>query len=293
MSSKPNWIRIRRKILVLARNKHAAFFGSVLYGGILTAADIFQDDWGWKQIWYWRNLFWFVLWSPLAIYAGVMCFPEKGPIHSPEAGHVIYSNFILAVGRIVSAKISRFKKIAPEIKKNSDKFKKITDPEAQFEIISNEATIFLQDTFSIEKADQINITIVRRRPEGSWTDIHRHHRQWSKPDLESIGREGSGAYKALKIGEPLMYIDKFEHAKIGEYRLSDRDKRRRTGSAFFLPVSIDTDIGVFEHVICIITYGVYLCDDETMQSASTTITLLQEICRRFELEICLHTIKTK
>jgi hypothetical protein len=50
--------------------------------------------------------------------------------------------------------------------------------------------------------------------------------------------------------------------------------------------------GSVDCVVSIVTYGNQLCQDHESQTKAITKSLLSEICRRYELELCLDAIKS-
>jgi len=203
----------------------------------------------------------------------------------------LLTDFIGTVGYIVEAKINRFKKKFRKIRPKSNKFNQITQPDDQLEIIANSFSEFLKKSFGFED-HQINITILKRKEATSnWSYCFKYQKNWKYIDPAKIIPKKLKIVEAIKKGEYVFYPDKMQAAKRGKYFLSDRDIRRKTGSAFLFPVRVQGNNCLFEYLICIITYGKQFCRETDETSIQVSKAILREVCRRFELELCLKAIK--
>jgi hypothetical protein len=292
---KAKWFSFRRRLIAKLKLKRVNVPLMLFYSGFFSTYDIYSDQWDLLNNRYATWLYWVMWVVPVLLSPFVLSAAEKGPFNSTDAGIKVYCSFISSVGIIVSEKIKRFRELACNLpkRKTKDRFDQVTDTKSQFRVISRQAVEFFKSMLIIENDDQINITVLRKRPGGEFAFIHRFHDNWTFTSEKEVTQNGSGSRIALERGEPVLFIDKQKHADRGEYLMSNRDKRRGYGSAYFFPVVVPTNNGTFEHVVCIVTYGAYLADDELLVESKNIQTILSEICQRFELEICLHTIKTK
>lgn len=259
-------------------------------GSYYAILDIWGDDWSWIS----ENkeghevAFWFCLGASLIsqFVAGLVNEPSK--LDSDKVAREILGEFIEHVGVIVQAKLDRFRAKLGDIRPGSDKFKHITKPEDQISVIAGAASRFLRGAYGI-KEDQIDITILRRKDGGAW-HFHFQLQPWSHSSTDWLEKRKAAAIQCVSRREPAFFPDKVKAAVAGDFVLSDRDKRRKGGSAYVYPVAF-TDPQATECVVSIVTYGTQFCEDYDETSRAITEAFLREICRRFEIELCLDTIK--
>jgi hypothetical protein len=178
----------------------------------------------------------------------------------------------------------------PDIRKHSDKFSRITHPEDQLRVIANATSNFLQQSYNL-KDDQVNITILHRRGESGWSYLYKHH-EWRFTPASEIIEKHSAARHCLDTGDELFIPDKIKAARDGHYHLTRRDKRRGDGSAYVFPLRFVTPTVPVMCLVSVVTYGTQLCYEYEQQTVDITKAFLREFVRRFEVELCLHAIKT-
>lgn len=261
-------------------------------GSYYAILDIWGDDWPWVKNHKATHEVTFICCLVVSLISqflsNVIREPEK--LESDQQAREILSEFINTVGAIVQAKIDRFRSKLSDIKPNSDKFKHITKPEDQVPIIASATARFLQSAFGFHE-DQIDVTILRKKSGGGWNFDFRLQHQWSHTSPDLLMSKGAAAMKCLEHGESAFYPDKIKAAGQGQFVLSARDKRRGVGSAFIYPISFTDGANKTQYVVSIVTYGKQFCTDYDVQSCEITNAFLREVCRRFEVELCLDTIK--
>lgn len=214
---------------------------------------------------------------------------EKKNLTSEEANQLL-TDFIKMVGLIVDEKTSRFRNKLFQTKLAHDKFGLITHPDDQLHVIFTHAVHFLRRAFSLEE-DQIDITIIRKKDvDTNWNYLVCHQR-WKHGDAHELMNCASAAKSCIDTGEPIFFPDKVKAAQEGLYSMSRRDKRRQLGSAYVMPISFPADGFTMQYIVSIVTYGAQLCDEWDEDSKAVSKGFLREICRRMEIELCLHTIK--
>jgi hypothetical protein len=211
-------------------------------------------------------------------------------LESDGGAREILNEFIENVGLIVQAKLDRFRQKLESVKHGSDKFKHITMPLEQVQVIGNAAVRFLRSVYGL-KEDDIEITVLRRRDGGDWIYVYQFQ-DWSHGSTDWLSDRNSAANQCAAHGEPVFFADKIMAATRGQYVLSDRDKRRGMGSAYIYPIRFKTAESTTDFVISIVTYRIPFCPDVDATSREITVSFLREICRRFEIELCLDTIKS-
>jgi hypothetical protein len=213
-----------------------------------------------------------------------------GRFEADETARDVLGQFINSVGAIVQAKIDRFRSKLPGLKTNSNKFAHITHPDEQLRVIANSVCHFMQSAYDL-KEDQISITVLRRKGAGGWTYAYRQH-EWNHTQPQDLMKMRSAALHCLENGEELFIPDKIKSAKEGKYHLTRRDKRRGDGSAYVYPLHYETPTETVDFIVSIVTYGAQLCHEYEKQTVEITKAFLREFVRRFEVELCLDTIKT-
>jgi hypothetical protein len=260
-------------------------------GSYYAILDIWGDDWSWVRDHKEAHEVAFFCCLCISLLSQFLSSVIREPhkLESDQQAREILSEFIGTVGAIVQAKIDRFRSKLSDIKPNSDKFKHITKPEDQVSVIANATARFLQSAFGFHE-DQIDITILRKKDEGGWNFDFRLQ-QWSHTAPDVLMSKGAAAMKCLEHGEPAFYPDKIKAAGEGKFVLSGRDKRRGPGSAFIYPIGFSNGVSETQYVVSLVTYGKQFCADYDVQSCEITNAFLREVCRRFEVELCLDTIK--
>jgi hypothetical protein len=124
---------------------------------------------------------------------------DPQPLDSSEVAREVLSDFLTTVGAIVAAKTLRFRNAIPSIRPNSDRFLHITDPKSQIHIISNAAVGFICKNYGLTE-DQVDITIIRRKPAGAWHFHYLHHASWKHTEPPRLMTDSSAAASCLASG---------------------------------------------------------------------------------------------
>lgn len=207
-----------------------------------------------------------------------------------KASNKVLAGFISSIGLIVESKIRRFRGKLPVIASKASRFDEITQPQDQMRVISQEAINFLCSHYGLND-NQVDITIAKRRSaSGGWSWLYLHQ-QWNHSDANHALRSGSAGSTCTQTGERLFFPDKTLAALDGKYIASRRDKERSPGSAYAYPLRITGPSEDLSFVICIVTYSKRLCDPGDDAAKKPTESILRELCRRFELELCLQILK--
>lgn len=276
----------------LANHKFFSLFLPWITGSYIAVIDVFNDRW--EVLKSNQGIVTIVFWSCLLVslvtqfVSGLTHLKPK--LDSDSTARELLGEFISHVGIIVEEKLERFRSRIPHISSNADKFKHITQPVEQIGIIGREASQFLRSAYGL-KEDQLDITILKRDSSGEWIYIYRLQ-SWSHGSTRWLVDRRSAAQQCSERSEVAFYPDKVKSAASGHYVLSDRDKRRKNGSAYIYPISFQRRDDKVDFVISIVTYGSQFNSDYDKSSSDVTSAFLREICRRFEIELCLDTIKS-
>lgn len=289
IQGKKKSVSILKKV---STNKKIARFASAITGSYYLILDIWSDKLGFikNHPLFHQVVFWICLIFSLSILFIRTYFEDKKEYDNQLALKFL-TDFIGTVGYIVEAKINRFRKKFLELKPKSNKFNQITQPDDQLAIIADSFCEFLKKNFGFED-HQINITILKRKGSASnWTYCFTHQKNWKYSDPAKVLPQKIEKVEEIHRGEYVFYPDKMQAARLGKYFLSKRDSRRRTGSAFLFPIKVQGKNCSFEYLISIITYGKQFCDETDEEAIKVSKAILREVCRRFELELCLKAIK--
>lgn len=285
------WHWIGRKLRRIATHWFFKLILPWVTGSYYTILDIWGDQWTWISGYKSEHEVAFCVCLVFSLVSqflsGLLPAPKK--LESDKVAREILGEFIENIGAIVQAKIDRFRQKLDEIKPNSDKFKHITRPEDQIPIIAGAAARFLRGAYGF-KEDQIDITILRRKDSGGW-HYHFQLQPWSHNSPGDLMERRAAAIRCIENTEAAFFPDKIKSAGEGKFVLSDRDKRRGVGSAYIYPMFFAPIASPTNCVVSIVTYGVQFCPDYDLPSCEITEAFLREICRRFEIELCLDTIK--
>lgn len=203
----------------------------------------------------------------------------------------ISKGLITLTSRIVKAKLDRFKDCAALLTPSSNAFKRITQPEAQIQVIISEIVTFLDHTFDLTDGE-LCITVMHCNVlTNKWHFLFNTHNGWTRTRAEKLVGEQSLAKLCLDRGEAVFHPDKIIAAKKSEYFLSERDNREKSGSAFGYPVVVNVNGTEYKFVISIITYGKMLCNVHSPDQVEAMKLTLRDICRRIELELTLLSMK--
>lgn len=200
--------------------------------------------------------------------------------------------------QVVDAKLDRFKEAAHGIDNPDTVFETITQPDEQIKILLREVQSYLNKVYRIASPGNMRITIVEQRDvnnEGDWNYIHDTRSNWQQTNEAldpTIVVQRTLMYRCSANGEPKFLPNKFEAAKLGEYYLSERDKRRGNGSIFCYPIRVVAGTEELRYVVNITTYnehhlGPTFAGDQVDKTAYS----LAELCKRFELELTLRALK--
>lgn len=274
----------------LASHKFFSLILPWVTGAYFAVLDIFGDaEWFQQNRALTIKLFWACLMSSLVtqFLQGVNSLKPK--LESDKTAREIMSEFINSVAFIVESKLSRFRSKLPIVKTGSDKFRHITLPEEQLPVIGDAAGRFLRGAYGLRE-DQIDITILRRKDDGEWHYSYRLQ-SWNHGSTKWLSERRSAAHQCSERREVVFFPNKIKSAAAGLFVLSERDKRRKEGSAYIYPMAFDASDHKVDFVISIITYGKQFAEEFDKTSCDITEAFLREICRRFEIELCLDTIK--
>lgn len=289
------WKRITHCCLCGLRTLAAHWFFKLLLpwvtGSYYAILDIWGDDWTWISAHKSAHeiAFWWCLGLSLSTQFIGGLVPEQSNLESDQVAREILGEFIEHVGAIVQAKLDRFRSKLGDIRGSSDKFKHITKPEEQIALIASAAARFLKRAYGF-KEDQIDITILSKKGDGKWNYSFRLQ-QWKHNSPDWLVTRQSAAVQCVASGEPLFFPDKIKASMERHFVLSERDKRRGAGSAYVYPMVFEANSSTTECVVSIVTYGSQFCEEYDQNSRAITEAFLREICRRFEVELCLDMIK--
>lgn len=203
------------------------------------------------------------------------------------------NDLIILSSKLVKVKLERFKKYSPSIKRNGNIFKNITQPKEQINILLGEFSKILQDKFNLNE-DQLCITIMQIDIKGnnitSFFDF-KTQQDWTRTKAKKLLEENSTARQCLEIGEPILFANKYKAAKSNEYFISDRDNRYDKGSVYCYPCFVQMPDSKKQYVISVVTYGKQICYHGDKEETEAIKEILNEICRRIDLELTLKSIK--
>lgn len=261
-----------------------------LSGGYFLILDIWGDKWNIITNYqsFHEKAFCTVLFATLAclFFKGLIKRPDQ--LDSDDSAREILSEFTKMFGVIVQVKIERFREAIPKLKPNSKKFEAITHPTVQLSVISRAAAQFISTSFGINN-DEIDITVLRCKNDKEWHYYYNYQKIWRHDGLKNFKDTHKAASTVIETGEPLFIPDKMNS---DHYQPGERDSRRKVGSGYFYPVIHRTGSIKIDCVVSIVTYGKQFCEEHEAGSVELTKTILNEICRRFELELSLDAIKT-
>ena len=200
-------------------------------------------------------------------------------------------DFMLLTGRVVEFKLSRFRKIARNIKPNGDAFKAITQPNDQVTYIIDQSLAWIRQSFDLNE-EQLSITIIQIRDGGSKAFYAFEEPQgWNRTKAKSIMSSDSAASLCASSGEPIFYADKKRAAKNSKYHMSSRDNERKIGSIYCYPTVVELPGKTEKFIISITTYGKLLCQPSDDEASGIAQSILRELCRRIELELTLRAVR--
>lgn len=201
-------------------------------------------------------------------------------------------NFMVSISKIVESKLNRFKQKSRHLKKGGNIFKTITQPKDQIGLIHSESIDWLRSTFGLDE-DGLCITIMHTNgAENTEYFAFDTQPKWQHTKAKKLLSNSSTASKCLERGETIFHSSKEKAQKIGEYLLSDRDKRKGDGSIFCYPVVTECAEYTDQFVISIVTYGKRMCTPGDVAEEKITKMFLNEICKRLDIELTLHSIKS-
>lgn len=199
---------------------------------------------------------------------------------------------MLLTASVVDHKLRRFTSAAKRLKLTDNTFKIITQPKDQIEYIIDQSIKWLKDSFSLSD-DQISMTVIKfsEKDKASFY-LFDSHKSWKRTKVKEIISNRSAASYCLEKGESVFFADKFSAAKKQEYFLSDRDKRMNSGSVYCYPVFVKLPSHEDKFVISLVTYGKLICASDDEEASKIAQSIFREICRRIELELTLHSIRS-
>lgn len=274
-----------------ARNKLIAIWAPPITGAYYAILDIWGDKWTWvKDNQDFHSKIFCVCLGLTLLGLFVRGFVDDSQAKENESANNVLNEFIKSIGAIVEAKIDRFRDKIKTVGAKTNKFDHITQPNDQLKIISRSFVKFTTKEFNLDE-NQINITIMKQtNSSGAWI-YDFCYQKWKHDDPKVLLELNSAAKACIESGEFIFIPDKIKAAKDNKFILSARDNRRGPGSAFVFPVHCSTPKGDFNYLISIITYGVQLCEEWETEAVLVTTSFLREMCRRYELELCLKSLK--
>jgi len=290
------WMHDLRRIFHgLGQNRFVALIIPWVTGSYYLMLDVWGDDWKWisahKNV-HEKVFILCLLLSLILLFIRGLEKNNLGRFEEDRLAKDVLRQFITTIAAIVQVKIQRFRGKIPSIKKNSDKFSHITHPKDQLSVIANSMAQFLLGSYGL-KEDQISITILKKIGDsGNWSFFYDLH-EWRHTDAQILMKQNSAAKYCLETGEELFIADKIQASMKGRFFLTSRDKRRGGGSAYFYPLRYDSANGKVNYLVSVVTYGAQFCHEYQVQTIDITKAFLREFVRRFELELCLQTIKTE
>jgi hypothetical protein len=201
-------------------------------------------------------------------------------------------NFMVAISKVVTTKLDRFKRKAPHLPKTGNIFKEITQPKAQIEQIHKEAVSLLMSTFQL-KDDEVCITIMHiDDAEDKQYFAFNTQPVWIHTKAKKLLSNKSSAAICLERGESVFHPSKKKAAKCGEYILTERDERKGDGSIFCFPVVTECADYIDRYVISIVSYGKRVCEPGDNSAEAIARIFFTEICKRLDIELTLNSIKS-
>jgi len=216
-------------------------------------------------------------------------FVDDKKDNDKKDANALLADFLRTVGIIVEEKLNRFRNKLTSAEHVTDKFSHITNPKDQLHVIYTNAAQFASRAFSIDE-NEIDITVMHKSSSGKKWQYGECFQKWKRADADFRFQTKSAVRECIETGEAVFFADKIAAAKKGQYKLSDRDKRRVVGSVYIMPIFFSSASESYTYVISIITYGKQLCCEWDEEGKSAVESFLREICRRIEVELALNTI---
>lgn len=200
--------------------------------------------------------------------------------------------FMILTASVVDFKLKRFRNCAKNLKPSSNTFKAITKPKDQIEYIIDQSVKWLRNSFSLAE-NEISMTVIciSNKTDSPYY-LFDSQKSWARTKAKTIINEKSSAAYCLEKGEPVFIADKLFASKVGQYYLSDRDDRMKTGSVYCFPVFVNLPSHKDEYIITIVTYNKRLCTPNDEDASRIAASILREICRRIELELTLLSMRS-
>lgn len=217
-------------------------------------------------------------------------------VEKKEKDYVLFlQSLSVLTTKLVKSKLDRFKLVAGKLTPNGNTFKKLSEPDKQINLILTEIELLFNKHFGI-KDDKLSIVITRIKNhlQDDMVCYHafKNHKRWQRTKaIKIIENKTSIASRCLKTGESIFIADKSEASDNKHYYFSKRDKRKKIGSVFCYPSITNTNSYEDKYIICISTYEKILCDPDDRETVSAIRSILDDICRRLDLELTLYAIK--
>lgn len=206
---------------------------------------------------------------------------------------IFREGLISMASALVEYKAERFKKNLTKLRKNTNIFDKITQPEDQISTLLKAFSKLVKEAFSL-KNEEICITIMEVRDNHININadfIFSTHKNWIHSDANDILKQESAAKHCLETGEVFLIDDKLAYADEGKYFMSDRDKRSINGSIYCYPCFTETPSENVNYIISVVTYGEKICYSGTKLEQDSIKEIFNDICQRIDLELTLKSIK--
>ncbi|MGQ8365318.1 hypothetical protein [Glaciecola sp. 1036] len=190
----------------------------------------------------------------------------------------------------VLAKLTRVQNQSKYLKKNSNVFKTIADPDDQISILITEFVDLISASFHIDR-DNIALTILTVEENKKPYFKEKNHRNWRRTTPKELLDNNSAAKRCIETGQPIFLCSKVEAAKNDKYFLSERDKENEDGSIYCYPVIIDLPDRLIQNIISVSTYNAKLSESYDDVKSKAILQVFNDVCRRIELELTLSKIK--
>jgi hypothetical protein len=281
------------RIAEFFRNKFLQIVVPGVAGAYFLCLDVWGDDW--DIIKNNKETHEFIFSGLIMLSLGILLIRGTADWYEGKSDKSYISfmeQFSILTSKLVTKKLERFKEQALSLKPSSNTFKQITNPKEQINLVLGEIENLLQINFDIKKKKAC-ITIMHKDPiSENWYFQYETNKGWRHTKAKKLIDSNSTASKCLQKGEPIFHVCKDLASKNNEYFLSERDISNGVGSVFCYPAFTENPDYMDNYIISIVTYGKRLCDPLDKTQAEAISDIFSDICRRIDLELTLHSIKT-
>lgn len=293
------WLLITNWLAEFLRTPLVAIATPPITAAYLSARELLYDDWAiFNQHPVVHNWLTALCLAAIVAVGVVKAIASLYQERATERFISLLNSLLFVNGRIVDAKLERFKDYASGKKDGDSTFLSVTQPHDQVKVICREIQHYLNSSHGIPNTEDIRITIVAKSPlerDGHWHfyhDTQPNLQPGDKGEAEEVVAEGRVANACLSTGEPQFIPDKELAARLGDYQLSERDARKGNGSLYCYPCVVRMDGQSSEFAISITTYNNQHIERLFYRDSTDRAKLmLWELCKRIELELTLQCIK--